>query len=231
MPRKPIIETEDMITCADKYIAEILEGNVGQFKIPQFGNYLRQNGINVADYIIRRNQKLKDHLNKLKSMDKESHYKKIAVYHGMDVDAFLSKYRSRETLKTALQQKDSYYHEISESAAYCFKEYKKTSEENNRLVEENRLLKEENEKQKTDNTELNKKYQIFSKEVRILRNIINTYVYPEIANELLKQNGLLKETAEMVDVDAIKHNTLKATDDVSQFASAAVNDLMKGLDE
>lgn len=70
-----------------------------------------------------------------------------------------------------------------------------------------------------------------NKEVKILRNIIDTYVYPEIANELLVKNGILKQTSEIIDIEEVDKHIISASTNVDEFISSAINDLMEVFDD
>ena len=52
-------------------------------------------------------------------------------------------------------------------------------------------------------------------EIQKLRTFIDTYVNPEIANELLKQEGLLKTTAGIVSADAVVENIVRSDSNIA----------------
>jgi uncharacterized protein Yka (UPF0111/DUF47 family) len=62
-------------------------------------------------------------------------------------------------------------------------------------------------------------------ENRKLRDIINTYVYPEIANEILKENGIVKNNSDIVDSEVINKEVFNSETDVDKIQ----NKVIKGL--
>ena len=60
---------------------------------------------------------------------------------------------------------------------------------------------------------------------RAFKNIINKYVYPEIANELMKKEGILVNTGEYLDPARTEENVIKADDDIKGIT----NNVVKGL--
>lgn len=231
MPRKKKIDSEKLIKYAERYIIEDLEGNINQYKIPGFGKYLRNNGIDIEDYLIRRNNELKTHISELKSKNEEFHLKNVSVYKGLDFDAFIKVNNNKTSLMKAVQQRDKYYKDISESAAYCFNEYQKIKDNNINLEKDNNDLKKENQNYNELITILKKENSRLNKEVKILRNIVDTYVYPEIANELLVKNGILKQTSEIIDIEEVDKHIISASTNVDEFISSAINDLMEVFDD
>ncbi|HGD6145094.1 TPA: hypothetical protein ACIZ08_002131, partial [Streptococcus agalactiae] len=64
MARKKYIDNQELLLLFEHYLLEHCSNNPRLFKIPQFGNYLRNNGFpQVADTTIRRNKEFRQALN------------------------------------------------------------------------------------------------------------------------------------------------------------------------
>lgn len=97
------------------------------------------------------------------------------------------------------------------------------------LTQKNIHLESANNELQLEVDRVNKEIRACKADNQQLRSIIDTYVYPEIANELLKKQGLLKTTAEIADVEVVEANLVSATEDVSEIKNNVVKDLFRLL--
>lgn len=227
MPRKVKIESETLISLIDQFYAEKCEGQPERLKIPQIGAYIRSKGYDVADYLIRRNEEAKAYIEKMQNTTEEIHVHTVAVYRDLDIDNFLMKNNTKEKLRIAIRERENYYREITHSASYSFKENKRLERQVVELKQQIEELKSKNECITEKCTVLDSENRRNMIEKQKLREIVDTYVYPEVANELLKQAGLLKNTAEAIEPEALKNNLITATTDIPQIR----NNIIKGLFE
>lgn len=225
MPRKVKIESKTLISLIDQFYAEKCEGHPDRLKIPQIGAYIRSKGYDVADYLIRRNEDAKAYIEKLQKTTEEIHVHTVAVYRDLDIENFLMKNSTKEKLRIAIRERENYYREITHSASYSFKENKRLERQISDLKSQITELEEQLEKATAQNECLesqNRNYKIANQK---LHEIIDTYVYPEIANELLKRDGLLKNTAEVVAPESLEKQLVTAETDIPQIK----NNIVKGL--
>ena len=215
MGRKRYITDDELIILSDKYLYEKCEGNPEFFKIPEFGNYLRENGYpEVKDYIIRRSEPAMEHIYSLQDNQENRDLSTLAVYKTLDVDAFLTRNNSMSALKKSLTELSMYYKRVVESSSRVHKNgkeaiqrYKQTEKNFKKLSAEFETLKEKEE-------QLTQQIKTLKKENKTLQTIIDTYVYPEIANELLQQHGLIKETQGLIDTTAIEKHIIKSDTEI-----------------
>lgn len=227
MARKAKIDTDTLIGLIDQFYAEKCDGDVSQLKVPLIGEYVRSKGYDVANYLIRRNEEGMEYIKKLQGSTEEVHIHTVAVYRDMDLDAFFAKNNTKDKLKEALKERESYYREVTRSAAYSFKENKQLNTQVKHLQERIAKLEAELEAAKQSNSDGLSDCRNYQAENRKLRNIIDTYVYPEIANELLKKDGLIHETAGIVNPDKISKEIVAADTDINEIK----NNVIKGLFE
>lgn len=227
MARKKSIETDTLISLIDQFYVEKCNSNATRLKIPEIGKYVRSNGYDAADYVIRRDQKARSHIKHLQEATEEIHIHTVAVYRDMDIDAFLQKNNTEEKLKKALKERENYYREVTHSASYCFKEYKNMRQQLQELRKHIAEMETALENEKRDNSENDITNERLRKENKILHEIIDTYVYPEIANELLKKQGVIKNTAEIISTDHFDEHIVSADTDITKIR----NNIIKGLFE
>lgn len=229
MARKVKVDSDVLIGLIDQFYAEKCDGNAKQLKIPQIGKYVRSKGYDVADYLIRRNENAKEYIKRLQECTEESHVHTVVVYRDLDMESFLEKNNTKDKLKKALKERENYYRTITHSASYSFKENKRLEQqliEYKKRIKELKDMLEITERKATDIFSDNKNYK---SENQKLREIINTYVYPEIANKLLKQQGLLKNSAEIVNTDVIKDEIISADTDITGIKSKIIKGLFERI--
>lgn len=225
MARKIKIDTETLLSLVGQFYAEKCDNDPSKLKIPAIGEYIRVQGYDVADYLIRRNQDVRDYISGLQNNSENIYISTVSVYRDIDIRAFLEKNNTPDKLMKAIKERENYYREVTNSASYSFQENKKIKRKiqdmEKHICELEAVLAEYKEKC----TELNNKCRDLGEETIRLRDIVDNYVYPEVANELLKKQGLLKATADVVDMDKVEEGIISADTDVEKIKS----NIIKGL--
>lgn len=229
MARKEKIDSETLISLIDQFYAEKCDGDAGQLKIPHIGEYVRSKGYDVADYLIRRNEEAKAYIKKLHENTEEVYIHTVALYRDLDMDAFLMKNNTKEKLKKSLKERENYYREVTNSASYSFKENKRLDQQVKELKKRIKELEHELESAESKGAEIGSNNRNYKAENRKLREIIDTYVYPEIANELLKQQGLLKLTTGIINTEVFENEIAAAETDITEIKSKVIRGLFDSI--
>lgn len=207
MGRKAKIDDITLLNLLDQFFIGECNKDISKLKILAFAEYVRKNGYeDVQDYLVRRNTAVREHIEQLKADVDSAYQSRAVVFRNLDVDLFLSKNTSRVALKRALTERDNYYQQLAESAAYCIGKYNELKEQIAKLTTEKETLQFENASYMAENKQMKTKLREEHAEIQKLRTFIDTYVNPEIANELLKQEGLLKTTTGIVSAEAVVEN-------------------------
>jgi ribosomal protein L16 Arg81 hydroxylase len=135
------------------------------------------------------------------------------------------KNNTNEKLKKAIIERENYYRKVTNSASYSFKENKHLKCLVNELKNQISEIKKEIKMTLISESSLEKDNKRYIDENRKLRDIINTYVYPEIANEILKENGIVKNNSDIVDSEVINKEVFNSETDVDKIQ----NKVIKGL--
>lgn len=234
MARKKQVEDDVLLDLIKKYYNDVCHGNGSLLRFPQIAQYVSDNGFTgYSVTTLRRNTAARSYISSLKgNIEKAS--VNITTYNTLDVDAFIDNNQSRDAMRRSLTELDTHYRNISESAITI-------KQENRRLVEEHDKMSSELDKIKKDYDELRQKYAEQKTELTELRKknkymkkFIEDNVYPEMANELLKEDGELKGTvsthidAEKAEARAIRPDTdIDTSDDstdTSQTEDETAND-------
>ena len=182
MGRRKAIETEELIRLIDQFC---LQHTDDALTVPALGAYIREQGIDIKDYTIRRDQKAKEYIAAIRDKTKAEMLQTVVMYHPLDVDAFLRKNRAASDMRNALETLDRYYASVANAAATLNRENKKTQEQNEKLKEENEILKQ---KLKVK-TEHEKSGAIREREAKIhtLERLMRDTVYPALAKTVYEE--------------------------------------------
>lgn len=211
MGRRKLITDEQIIEMIDKFYIEQYEGEASLLKVPAIGTYIRNHGYpDCKDYLIRRSEAAQEYIEKLKAAQDGNELNILSTYKTIDVDEFIEHNHSKTAMKKALSELNMYYKSVSDAAS---KMHKKNIELEEKIKKSSSNIKISNEQTKhyeqeiTDLKHINKALRDENKNLRI---IIDTYVYPEIANELLKESGLLQDTDGIVNPEQMKSQIIHA---------------------
>lgn len=231
MGRKKLIEDDALIQMIDRYLKFDCDNRTDQLKIPAIGEYIRKNGYpDFQDYLLRRNETASEYMRQLKECYKESSVMITSTYKTLDVDEFLEKNSSRKAMKKALSELSMYYKTIAESASLIQKEHKELKRQRTEAQKQASTHKLEFEQMKADYDKILKEKKELMSELKIYKKVVNDYVYPEVANELLKKTGLITKTADIVTPEVIERSLIKADTKVKS-QSGTIKELFRRFDE
>ena len=204
MARKKSISDDELIHLFEQYLISQCSCDLSLVKIPRFGDYVRNHGYqNVADTTIRRNKRFRDFLKESEIKYQDENYETVITYKTIDPDNFIAKNRTPRSMKRALVEISQYYKKIANIAASYKQEADKLRALNSELQSTNEDLKQKLQRENE-----------LSDENQKLLQIIKTSVYPEIANELLKEEGLLKYSQKVISEDFLVDNIITAESEI-----------------
>ena len=200
MGRKKMIDDQTLLDLIQRYYDEICNYNPQKLKLPAIAEFVANNGYpQYRVESLRRNENARIYIKSLKQTDSEKSTKLQVVYKTLDVDHFLETNRTIAALKRALVNLDDYYKKIADTATeignkyqLLMRQYEETQEELSRTREE---VSELQETQKA----LKQEMKVLKSSRETLRHIVEDYVYPDIANELLAEAGDLSNSDTIVD--------------------------------
>jgi len=235
MARPKLIEDITLLELIKEYFYKECNNDIKKLKPPQIVQYINKHG--YPDYpasTLRRTKIAMDYIEELKRTVSDDNYITLVAYKTIDAALLLDSNKSRASLIKAITERDCYYKTIADSAVQSFERY-------NKLIEE---LEEEKEK----NIRLNAKIEALEEqvfkykgEIKSLVNelnahkaVIDTYVYPELANELLAKEGAIRKTASPIIDNALDNNLITSTTNIknmSKSSSSVIKGLFDTLDE
>lgn len=239
MGRKKTYNTEEMIGMLNEY--RMQKPGIS-LTIPKFVEYLESKGYMVGSYTLRRDEKFREYLESMNESEAENEYNDLVTYRTIDAQAFIEHNKTVPKMKEALVNRDRYYSKIASKAVRAIKEknenLRKIEELEDRIRELEQTIEEMNAAEKmkksTDGSELQEKNMRIIK----LRGILDDYIYPDMANAILKKEKILEAVNSVVSDESAAKNMMSADDSLnekkpekkkSRFGS--VDSLMSGFDE
>lgn len=216
MGRKADYTQEELNGWLRKYLIEKCNSDTALLSIPKLGKYLRENGVDIADYTLRRNMILRAQIDEYKKNFHVDIEEIVFGYKTLDVDLFLNNNTSKSALKESLVALDKTYNRSMIAAMKFAKENKKINAKNEELKEKCDGLENELKLIKTELESKKKELGEAKAENQKLKRLIKDYVYPEIANELLKQEGLVIDTAGIVKEDVVTDKLIREDTDIKK---------------
>lgn len=205
MARNKLITDKELLKLIQKFLEEKCGGNASKLKLPAIAEYVSQTGYpGYRVETLRRNKAARDYIDTLMDTAEGKALVTVVTYKSLDIEAFLTANTTHQSMTRALTQLDTYYKTIADSAVLLNGKYKELEKQVEIIANErDNALKQLNEltisHQATTN--LNK---ILKKENEIYKKVLSDYVYPDIANELLKKEGILKKSSSYIESDVLE---------------------------
>lgn len=226
MARTKTYQTKELIAWLNEYKIE----NPGiKVTIPKFGVYLRSKGKDIQDHTLRRDEEFREYLQNSNDEENSKNFNDLVTYKTIDVDSFMEKNNNKGKLREALINRDRYYANVAAKGAEAIKEKKECQakiKEMNIQIEELKNVIKETEKKLIEEKEKNTDTKIKEKDKAIvaMKNILDDYIYPDMANAILKRDGVLKVVNSVVDNDVVDEKSICANTDIENLGKKEQND-------
>lgn len=241
MARNKSIPDDRLIALIHSYFTIECKKDVTKLKFPDITAYITAHG--YPDYqvtTLRRTQAAREYIESLKEAEEKTAEVNVAAYKTLDIDEFLENHQPRARLRQALADLDNYYHAVADSAAMILEKGKQYQDRISYLEKELRKLKGIIKQLEEQIETLKEEWKRTGLEKNSLSEYIKTYTYPDIANRLLMDDGLVEEKDNTVDPVRLDKNIIgsgtvinfkEATEAKKKSASAAINSLFEELED
>ena len=186
MARPRSFKEDELIALINEYYLKYPNMTI---KVSDLERYANAHGHpEFKSHSIRRCPRAKQYIDQINTNNQVTLETTIVTWRQLDVDAFLNLNRSRSDLKNALIQRDNYYGEVCRSAGEFLKDKKQLEAKITRMKSEiNDLKNQVAELEQMNTRRINRYSQVMLSK---MKKVLDTYVYPDIANEILKKEGL-----------------------------------------
>ena len=186
MARPRLFTEDELIALINEYYLEYPNRMIKTSDLERYAN--AHGHPEFKSYSIRRCAKAKQYIDQINASNQVTLETTIVTWRQLDVDAFLNLNRSRSDLKNALIQRDNYYGEVCRSAGEFLNDKNRLEAKITRMQSEINDLKNQIAELEQMNTKrINRYSQVMLSK---MKKVLDTYVYPDIANEILKKEGL-----------------------------------------
>lgn len=190
MGRPKKISSQELVALTDEYFEAECYGDPRRLKFSKIGAFARNKGIDVADYDFKRDESVRRRINELAALtDMAKEEERATAYRTLDIEALLKKCRTVDDITAALREMDGYWKKTCDYAQSLIARDQKFMNEKSSMERKIRSLEEEI-KLLTESAKVTQiKVNAVSRENVYLRRMLKTYLYPSLANELLRENG------------------------------------------
>lgn len=229
MARPKLIEDNVLLDIIKKYFNEECNGNVKKLKTSEIVKYINANG--YPDYpvsTLRRTPVAIKYIEELRKLITDEHYITSVSYQTIDAARLVDGNRSRDTLIKAIIDRDNYYKTIADASAQSFERYNALSKKYDAEIVYRKGLEEKIAALEEQHKESQKYITELKRELMAYKSVVENYVYPEIANELLVQEGAIRQTDAIIKTDVLEADIITATTDI-KMASKSGSKIIEGL--
>ncbi len=189
MGRNKKNSSEMLVNFAREYFETEGGGNTARLKCSNFARYAEKHGSDAKAYDFRRDKAVSGFIEDMKKKAGGSNGVTSKAYRTLDIDALLIKGRNINEFKTCIRELDEYWKSVYEASVNAEKE-------NERLrshkadPQELREARDVNNSLEAKIRELERDNRHLTLACRFMRKMLKKYLYPSVANELLKQEKI-----------------------------------------
>ncbi|OQB11619.1 MAG: hypothetical protein BWY15_02434 [Firmicutes bacterium ADurb.Bin193] len=204
MARPKKLSTDQMINIVDSFFES--NGDPSRLKCSFLEEYAVSLGIAVKAYDFRRDEDVRRRMEELRNSVKIDEVGVVA-YKSMDADAFLNRNHTREMMRNSLLELDETWRRVYEKAADLSKKNRGFLAD---IFSKNQTI----EALSSDKAALVAKLKVVKTasdalllENRYLKKALKQYLYPAVANEILKNENVLEQGDTEVAPEAMSNLT------------------------
>ena len=229
MARPKLIEDRVLLDLIKKYYDEECNNNAKKLKATEVTKYINKNG--YPDYpvtTLRRTKIAMEYIEQLIKLCRNDDYVTLVSYQTVDAEALVEANRTKESLIKAIYERDCYYKKVSDSAVHFL-------DMHNEL---NQQLEDEKKKTEILTAKINEleglvaqykaEIKTLKAERKAYKTVVNTYIYPELANELLVKEGALRKTENPLIEGSLENNLITSTTNAKKKARSG-SSVISGL--
>jgi len=192
MARPKKLSTEEMLDVVNGYYESC--GNPDRLKFSFLEEYAVSLGFDVKAYDFRRDPGVRARINELRDLSLLKSEGGAIAYKSLDVEALISRSRSLQSLKNELVELDETWRRIYERAVALSHKSEALTKDIRQKALECEQMGQEIDSQKSEISRLAGENREISKVNRYLKRTIRTYLYPAVANEILRSENVLEQT-------------------------------------
>ena len=192
-PRKA--DADELIQLVDSYFTTEAAGDPSKLKCSFLERFAARNGRDIKAYDFRRYPEVRERMEELKAMvlnENGMQMLKGNSYKSLDIASVLKARRDPDELRKVLGEMDTYWKQVYEKCISLSRENIEFQNTIRQLKNDNSAFAQSVQAKETDTGRILWEKKKLAAENRYLRKMLKTYLYPAVANEILKQENLLE---------------------------------------
>lgn len=199
-----------LVSILEKYYADVACGNTGNIKFTDLAKYAEGQGVLAKEYEFRRNKSVRRRLDELKAEASDTAVAAVPlVYKSIDTDGLVRTCRDLSDLKGKLNDMDAYWKSVYDRYTEMEINYRNAVSRKAESEKKAGLMKKEMQRSEELYQASEKENRDLRRENAYLRRMLEKYLYPDLAKQLMQET----------------HLPVRAAGNVTQ---AALGDLIEG---
>jgi len=198
MARLKKADTTDMLRVVDSFYET--HGDATKLKYKTLETYALSLGVDAKEYDFRRDGAVKKRIAEIDEL--RDTFGLSLAYKTLDADALIYANPTRASLKAALTELDRSWREVYERAVKLSSENTALLSRNYSVMRDSDMLRAEVASLEENIAGLRRRSADLLAENRYLKSALESWLYPDVANEILRREGVVKCAAAIV-ADAV----------------------------
>lgn len=181
--------SENLVMIVNEFYETEGYGDPRQLKFSKLEKFAISKGIAAKAYDFKRDEKVRKRISELSEMSEfDKDQEKNLGYRNLDINGFLKKCRTKDDLAKGLAEMDEYWkgtYDYSQSLISRDRSFMREKGSLERKISE---LENDNAQIRKEHKKTISEVNSLKKENMYLRKMLRTYLYPNLANEILRQN-------------------------------------------
>lgn len=197
MARPKKTDSDKLVAIVDSFFTSEAAGNPAKLKCSLLEEYASRLGERAKAYDFRRDEKVRRRIEELKALVRNENGMGIQLgnpYKSLDVSKIMKTRQDPNALRTALGELDSYWRCIYESTLQIRKDSVAVASERKQLENDCESIRKEYRIIQKERDDYRSEVRRLTVENRYLRKMLRTYLYPALANEILRDDNQLKNS-------------------------------------
>lgn len=184
-----------LVSILEKYYADVACGNAGDIKFTDLAKYAEGQGVPAKEYEFRRNKGVRRRLDELKSEAADAAADVPLVYKGIDTDGLIRTCRDLSDLKEKLNDMDAYWKSVYDRYTAMEINYRDAVSRKAESEKQAGMMKKEKQRWEERCQASEKENRELRRENAYLRRMLEKYLYPDLAKQLMQEAHLPVRTA------------------------------------
>lgn len=192
-PRKA--DADELIQLVDSYFTTEAAGDPSKLKCSFLERFAARNGKDIKAYDFRRYPEVRERMEELKAMVMNENGMQMLQgnsYKSLDIACVLKARRDPDELRKVLGEMDAYWKQVYEKSISLSRKNMEFQNTIRQLKSDNSAFVQSAQAKEIDTDRILWEKNKLVAENRYLRKMLKTYLYPAVANEILKQENLLE---------------------------------------